>query len=109
MVGVGWILASILGGLAGWIAEKVIHSNMGLLMNIVLGIVGAVVGNFLLTLIFGATAGGILGQLIVAVESLMLAGRRQKSAGLGWLERRASRLGSTHGIGRADGLAAGQV
>ena len=42
--------------LAGWIAEKAMHSNMGLLMNIVLGIVGAIVGNFLLTLIFGATA-----------------------------------------------------
>jgi uncharacterized membrane protein YeaQ/YmgE (transglycosylase-associated protein family) len=32
-----------------------------------LGIVGAVVGNFLLMLIFGATLGGIVGQLIVAV------------------------------------------
>lgn len=40
MVGVGWILAIILGGLAGWIAEKIMHSNMGLLMNIILGIVG---------------------------------------------------------------------
>ncbi len=36
-------------------------------MNIILGIVGAVVGNFLLMLIFGATMGGIIGQLIVAV------------------------------------------
>ena len=67
MVGVGWILAIILGGLAGWIAEKLMHSNTGLLMNIVLGIVGAVIGNFVLTLIFGATAGGIVGQLLVAV------------------------------------------
>ena len=60
MVGVGWILAIILGGLAGWIAEKVMHSNMGLLMNIILGIVGAVVGNFLLTLIFGLLIMGIV-------------------------------------------------
>jgi uncharacterized membrane protein YeaQ/YmgE (transglycosylase-associated protein family) len=67
MVGVGWILAIIIGGLAGWIAEKLMHANMGLLLNIVLGIVGAVIGNFILTLIFGATAGGIVGQLIVAV------------------------------------------
>ena len=43
MEGVGWILAIILGGLAGWIAEKVMRSDMGLMMNIVLGIVGALV------------------------------------------------------------------
>ena len=35
-------------------------------MNIVLGIVGAVVGNFLLGLI-GIGLGGLVGQLIVAV------------------------------------------
>ena len=33
--------AIIIGILAGWIAEKVMRSDMGLLMNIVLGIVGA--------------------------------------------------------------------
>ena len=67
MVGVGWILAIIIGGIAGWIAEKLMHAHMGVLMNIVLGICGAVLGNFLLTLIFGATAGGIVWQLIIAV------------------------------------------
>lgn len=67
MEGVGWIMAIIIGALAGWIAEKVMKSNQGLLMNIVLGIVGAVVGNFILMLIFGATMGGLIGQLIVAV------------------------------------------
>ena len=70
--GVGFFMLLIIGGLAGWIAEKVMHSNMGLLMNIVLGIVGAIIGNFLLTLIFGATAGGIVGQLLVAVVGACL-------------------------------------
>ena len=59
MEGVGWIMAIIIGALAGWIAEKMMKANMGLVMNIILGIVGAVVGNFLLMLIFGATMGGI--------------------------------------------------
>lgn len=67
MEGVGWIMAIIIGALAGWIAEKVMKSEHGLLTNIILGIVGAVVGNFILMLIFGATMGGIIGQLIVAV------------------------------------------
>ena len=72
MVGVGWILAIIIGGFAGWIAERVMHSNMGLLMNIVLGIVGAIVGNFLLSLIFGVTMGGIIAQLLIAVVGACL-------------------------------------
>ncbi len=67
MEGLGWILSIVIGALAGWIAEKLMKSNQGLLMNIILGIVGAVIGNFLLMLIFGATMGGIVGQLIVAV------------------------------------------
>lgn len=67
MEGLGWILSIIVGALAGWIAEKIMRTNQGLLMNIILGIVGAVIGNFLLMLIFGATMGGIVGQLIVAV------------------------------------------
>lgn len=67
MEGLGWILSIIVGALAGWIAEQIMKSNQGLLLNIILGIVGAIVGNFLLMMIFGATLGGIVGQLIVAV------------------------------------------
>ena len=72
MEGLGWILSIVIGALAGWIAEKIMKTNQGLLMNIVLGIVGAIVGNFLLMLIFGATMGGIVGQLIVAVVGACL-------------------------------------
>jgi hypothetical protein len=36
---VGWIAAIIIGGIAGWLAEQFMKSDMGLLMNIVLGIV----------------------------------------------------------------------
>ena len=38
---VGWIAAIIIGGIAGWLAEQFMKSDMGLLMNIALGIVGA--------------------------------------------------------------------
>ena len=72
MVGLGWILAIIIGALAGWIAGKIMHSTHGLLMDIILGIVGAVIGNFLLMTIFGATMGGIVGQLLVAVVGACL-------------------------------------
>ena len=56
----------ILGALAGWIAEKVMKFDTGLVMNIVLGIAGALLGNFALGLLNIGLA-GILGQLIVAV------------------------------------------
>lgn len=72
MEGVGWVLAIVIGGVAGWIAEKIMKAEHGLLTNIVLGIVGAVVGNFILMLIFGATMGGIVGQLLVAVVGASL-------------------------------------
>ncbi|KQT60337.1 MULTISPECIES: GlsB/YeaQ/YmgE family stress response membrane protein [unclassified Aureimonas] len=46
--GVGWIGAIIIGGIAGFLAEQFMKSNMGLLMNIILGIIGAVVLNAIL-------------------------------------------------------------
>ncbi|MDB6181205.1 GlsB/YeaQ/YmgE family stress response membrane protein [Paracoccus fistulariae] len=67
MEGFGWILSIILGGIAGWIAEKIMKSDHGLLMNIILGIIGALVGNWLASAIFGTTMGGAIGQVIIAV------------------------------------------
>lgn len=72
MEGIGWVMAIIIGALAGWIAEQMMKSNQGLLMNIVMGILGAVIGNFILMAVFGATMGGIVGQLIVAVVGACL-------------------------------------
>ncbi|MFN3401827.1 MAG: GlsB/YeaQ/YmgE family stress response membrane protein [Ferrovibrio sp.] len=67
MAGMGWILSIILGAIAGWIAEKIMKTDHGLLMNIVMGILGAVIGNAILRLIMGTTTYTILGQLLVAV------------------------------------------
>ena len=60
---IGWIAAIIIGGIAGWLAEQFMKSNMGLLMNIVLGIVGAAVASFILSY-FGIALAGWLGYLI---------------------------------------------
>ena len=45
---IGWIAAIIVGGIAGWLAEQFMKSEMGLVMNIVLGIIGAAVASWLL-------------------------------------------------------------
>ena len=61
---VGWIAAIIIGGIAGWLAEQFMKSDMGLLMNIVLGIVGAAIASAILS-IFGIVLGGWIGYLVL--------------------------------------------
>ena len=74
--GVGWIGTLLIGGIAGWIAEKVTGSNMGVLMNIIVGIIGAYIGAFLanaLNLQLGEIfQGWFLGNLLVAVVGAVL-------------------------------------
>lgn len=67
MTGVGWIMTIILGGLAGWVAEKIMKAEHGLLTNIILGILGAVVLNAILGFIGIIPPGGWLWQSIIAI------------------------------------------
>ena len=60
---IGWIAAIIIGGLAGLFAEMFMKSGTGIFMNIILGIVGATLATWLLSL-FGIGLGGWLGYLI---------------------------------------------
>jgi uncharacterized membrane protein YeaQ/YmgE (transglycosylase-associated protein family) len=60
---VGWIAAIIIGGIAGWLAEQFMKSQMGLLMNIVLGIIGAAVASWLFGFL-GIAFAGWIGYLI---------------------------------------------
>jgi len=52
----GWLAWLIIGAIAGWLASIVMKSNgrQGLLMDIVVGIVGAFIGGFLFNQ-FGAS------------------------------------------------------
>ena len=68
---VGWIAAIIIGGVAGWLAEQFMKSEMGLLMNIVLGIVGAMIGSAILSF-FGVNLGGWIGYLIAGFIGAVL-------------------------------------
>ena len=48
------ILAWIFVGLiAGWLAERIAGRNHGLLMNLLVGIIGAMVGGFIFTSLIG--------------------------------------------------------
>ncbi len=74
MDGVNWLLAIVIGGLAGWIAERVTLAKMGLIANIAVGIVGAIVGGWIarkLDIPYGEL-GVFLGNLVVATLGAIL-------------------------------------
>lgn len=51
----GWI---VLGGLAGWLASSLMGETRGCLTNILIGIIGALLGGFIFSLIGGASVTG---------------------------------------------------
>jgi uncharacterized membrane protein YeaQ/YmgE (transglycosylase-associated protein family) len=56
----GWIAYIIIGGIAGWIASKIMKTDaqQGFLLNIVVGIVGALLAGLVLSLLKFNVAGG---------------------------------------------------
>jgi len=70
---IGWI---ILGGLAGWIASIIAGTNarQGLLSNIIIGILGAFLGGYILSLLgVDGITGFNLWSLLVAVLGAVVA------------------------------------
>lgn len=68
LTSVGWISYLVIGAIAGWIAGKVVKGGgSGLLMNMVIGVVGALIGGFLLSFFFDTAAGGWWFTLFTAV------------------------------------------
>ena len=64
ILGIIWTL--FLGGLAGWIAGKLMGSEGSMLRNVILGLVGGAVGSFVLGHI-GLHGHGLIGGTIVSV------------------------------------------
>ena len=68
LTNVGWIGYIIIGAIAGWIAGKIVKgSGSGILMNIIIGIVGALIGGFLLSFFVDTASGGWWFTLFTAV------------------------------------------
>ncbi len=67
---IGWI---ILGGLAGWVANMIMKEDGGLLKNIVLGVIGGLVGGGLVQLLGGSGVSGFnIYSFVVAVLGAVL-------------------------------------
>jgi uncharacterized membrane protein YeaQ/YmgE (transglycosylase-associated protein family) len=64
---IGWILWIVVGIVAGFIAEKVMKGNHGLLTNLIVGLVGAIIGGFLFMNVLGIDLGSeIVNALVFA-------------------------------------------
>ena len=74
----GWIIALIVGGIAGWLASMVMNrdASMGIFWNIVVGCVGSVVGNALSQPLLGiggtVQAFSLTGLIIAIVGAVVL-------------------------------------
>lgn len=66
-----WI---IIGGLAGWIANMIMKTDGSLIKNIVTGIVGALVGGFVMSLVgaSGFTGFNLWSFLVALIGSIIL-------------------------------------
>ncbi len=75
----GWIIAIIVGGVAGWLASMVMNrdASMGILWNIVVGIIGSIIGNVIAQQ-FGFAGSiqefSITGLIIAVIGAIVLLG-----------------------------------
>lgn len=76
----GLIWTLVLGGVAGWLAGKVMNSEGSIIRNVLLGLVGGVVGSIVLGLI-GIKGSGMIGGTLVSVVGACI---------LIWLSRKLS-------------------
>jgi uncharacterized membrane protein YeaQ/YmgE (transglycosylase-associated protein family) len=70
----GWIVSLIIGGIVGWLASIVMKTNaqMGLIANVLVGIVGSALGFWLAGVLGIAPSGGILGFVVAIVGAVVL-------------------------------------
>lgn len=67
---IAWL---IIGGLAGWIAGHIMRGGgFGILGNIGVGVVGALIGGFIFRQILGMGTGGFLGSLFSAIVGAVI-------------------------------------
>ena len=69
-----WLITIIIGGIVGWLASIIMKTNaqMGMLLNIVIGVVGSFLGYWLAGMIGIAPEGGFVRFLIAIVGAVIL-------------------------------------
>jgi uncharacterized membrane protein YeaQ/YmgE (transglycosylase-associated protein family) len=69
----GWIMTLVIGGIVGWLASMFMKTDkqMGIVANVIVGIVGSSLG-FWIAGLLGFAAYGMIAQLAVAVAGAAL-------------------------------------
>ena len=69
-----WIITLIIGGIVGWLASIVMKTNaqMGIIANVLVGIVGSLLGFWLAGVLGIGVAGGIVSFLIAVLGAIVL-------------------------------------
>ncbi|UAB78524.1 GlsB/YeaQ/YmgE family stress response membrane protein [Erythrobacter sp. SCSIO 43205] len=76
----GWIVALIVGGVAGWLASMVMNrdASMGIFWNIVVGCIGSVIGNMIVGPLLGISGSvqefSLIGLGVAVVGAVVLLG-----------------------------------
>jgi uncharacterized membrane protein YeaQ/YmgE (transglycosylase-associated protein family) len=69
---IGWLWFIIIGILAGFVAGRLMRGGgFGLVVNLIVGIIGAVLGGWVFGLL-GISAGGIIGSLVTATVGAII-------------------------------------
>lgn len=70
----GIVLWIIFGALAGWIASMIMKTDAGAMMDIIMGIVGAVVGGFIMNLLgqSGVTGFNLYSMIVAVVGAIVV-------------------------------------
>ncbi len=66
---IGWV---VIGILAGWIAEKVMKRSHGLVTNLIVGVLGALLGGFIAGQLGYGTDSLVISLLIAAGGAILL-------------------------------------
>jgi uncharacterized membrane protein YeaQ/YmgE (transglycosylase-associated protein family) len=71
-----WIISLIIGGIVGWLASIIMKTNarMGCIANVVVGILGSILGYWIAGLLGITATGGIVRFLIAIVGAALLIG-----------------------------------
>lgn len=69
-----WIISLIIGGIVGWLASMVMKTNaqMGWIANVLVGVVGSILGYWIAGLLGIAPTGEVLRFLIAVAGAVLL-------------------------------------
>ena len=69
-----WLVTIIIGGVVGWLGSLVMKTNaqMGLVANVIIGIIGSALGFWIAGMIGVAATGGIMRWVVAVLGAVLL-------------------------------------